>query len=70
METPQSRLDLRGILSFTLIAGGLAWLVASPLWLSGQGLRHPLDYVGDLAGFAPHEVRAIMRDNPRKLVER
>ena len=35
-----------------------------------EGLRHPLDYVGDLAGFAPHEVRAIMRDNPRKLVER
>jgi predicted TIM-barrel fold metal-dependent hydrolase len=35
-----------------------------------EGLRHPLDYVGDLAGFAPHEVRAIMRDNPRRLVAR
>jgi membrane protease YdiL (CAAX protease family) len=42
MQTPQGRLDLRGVLSFTLIACGLAWLVAGPLWLSGQGLRHPL----------------------------
>ncbi len=34
-------LDLRGLLSFILLAYGLAWLVASPLWLSGQGLAHP-----------------------------
>lgn len=42
MQTQDGRLDLRGVLSFTLIAGALAWLVASPLWLSGEGLRHPL----------------------------
>ncbi|MBX0329513.1 CPBP family intramembrane metalloprotease [Oscillochloris sp. ZM17-4] len=42
MSTSTSRLDMKGIVSFTLIAYGLAWLIASPLWISGQGLRHPL----------------------------
>ena len=37
-----SQLDQKGIVSFTLLSFGLAWLVASPLWLSGQGLAHPL----------------------------
>lgn len=42
METRIPPLDRKGILSFILLAYGLAWLVISPLWLSGQGLRHPL----------------------------
>ncbi len=42
METRIPTLDRKGILSFILLAYGLAWLVVSPLWLSGQGLRHPL----------------------------
>lgn len=42
MHTHPSTLDRRGIVSFILLAYGLAWLVVSPLWLSGQGLRHPL----------------------------
>lgn len=37
-----SQLDQKGIVSFILLSFGLAWLVASPLWLSGQGLAHPL----------------------------
>ena len=37
-----NQLDRKGIVSFTLLSFGLAWLVASPLWLSGQGLAHPL----------------------------
>lgn len=41
MHTGTSNLDRRGIIGFILLAYGLAWLVASPLWLSGQGLRHP-----------------------------
>lgn len=36
----RSSLDLKGIVWFTLLACGLAWLVVSPLWLSGEGLRH------------------------------
>ncbi len=42
MESHRPTLDRKGILSFILLAYGLAWLVVSPLWLSGQGLRHPL----------------------------
>lgn len=42
MDTWTRTLDRKGIVSFILIAYGLAWLVVSPLWLSGQGLRHPL----------------------------
>lgn len=42
MDTSAQTLDRRGIISFIMIAYGLAWLVASPLWLSGQGLKHPL----------------------------
>jgi membrane protease YdiL (CAAX protease family) len=40
-EQPRA-LDLRGVVSFTLIAFGLAWLLALPMWLSDEGLRHPL----------------------------
>ncbi len=35
-------LDRRGLTWFVGLACGLAWLVVSPLWISGQGLRHPL----------------------------
>ncbi|HMQ34707.1 MAG TPA: CPBP family intramembrane metalloprotease [Chloroflexaceae bacterium] len=42
MHNGTPTLDRRGVISFVLLAYGLAWLVASPLWLSGQGLRHPL----------------------------
>jgi len=42
MEMHTPTLDRKGILSFIALACGLAWLVVSPLWLSGQGLRHPL----------------------------
>lgn len=42
MNTSTDRVDIKGVLSFTLIAYGLAWLIVSPLWISGQGLRHPL----------------------------
>jgi membrane protease YdiL (CAAX protease family) len=42
MRTETPTLDRRGVGSFVLLAYGLAWLVVSPLWLSGQGLRHPL----------------------------
>jgi len=43
VQTRQT-LDIKGIVSFTLLACGLAWLVVSPLWLSGEGLRHPLAF--------------------------
>lgn len=36
-----NQLDLRGIGSFTLIAAGLAWLIISPLWITGVGLASP-----------------------------
>lgn len=39
---PARTLDIRGIGAFTLIAYALAWLTVLPLWLSGEGLRHPL----------------------------
>jgi uncharacterized protein len=39
--TGRPRLDLRAVLVFILLAFGLAWLVALPLWL-GEGLREPL----------------------------
>jgi membrane protease YdiL (CAAX protease family) len=34
--------DYRGIGAFVLLSFALAWAVTSPLWISGQGLRHPL----------------------------
>ncbi|WP_243224697.1 CPBP family intramembrane glutamic endopeptidase [Microbacterium sp. CIAB417] len=40
-ESTASRTPLIAIVSFVLLACGLAWLVALPLWLS-DGLRHPL----------------------------
>ncbi|AWB90368.1 CPBP family intramembrane metalloprotease domain-containing protein [Salinibacterium hongtaonis] len=36
-----TRLNLRPILLFVAIAFGGAWLVALPMWLSGEGLAHP-----------------------------
>lgn len=42
MNTATSQVDMKGVVGFTAIACGLAWLIISPLWLSGQGLRHPL----------------------------
>ncbi|MFV9506567.1 MAG: CPBP family intramembrane glutamic endopeptidase [Oscillochloridaceae bacterium umkhey_bin13] len=54
MNQKLAALDLKGIISFTLIAFGLAWLVASPLWLSGQGLRHPfMGLIAMLMMFTP-----------------
>lgn len=35
------RVDSRGILLFLAIAFGGAWLVALPMWVSGEGLAHP-----------------------------
>ena len=31
----------RAVIAFVVIALGLAWAVASPLWISGDGLAHP-----------------------------
>lgn len=42
MQESVQKLDRKGLISYILIAYGLAWLCAGPLWLSGQGLQHPL----------------------------
>jgi membrane protease YdiL (CAAX protease family) len=34
------QVDWKGVGSFVAISIGLGWLVASPLWISGEGLRH------------------------------
>jgi len=34
-----------------------------------EGLAEPTDFVHDLAGFAPDEVRVIMRENTLRLVQ-
>lgn len=39
--TPLTRVPWRAVVVFVVIACGLAWLVALPLWLSGEGLRSP-----------------------------
>lgn len=49
MTTSPSRprprsVDVRGVACFTLLAFGLAWAVALPLWLSGRGLDTPGAY--------------------------
>lgn len=36
-----SRVPWVAVIVFTVLAIGLAWLVASPLWLSGEGLANP-----------------------------
>ena len=36
------RVPWPAVITFALLACGLAWLVALPLWLSGDGLSHPL----------------------------
>jgi hypothetical protein len=33
----RTKLDLRGIVWFLSIAYGIAWLLAVPVWLGGQG---------------------------------
>jgi predicted TIM-barrel fold metal-dependent hydrolase len=35
-----------------------------------EGLRHPMDFVKELEGLSADEQRAILRDNPRKLIAR
>jgi len=37
-------------------------------WPHAEGIAEPIRFVEDLAGFSDGEVRAIMRDNTRKLV--
>jgi predicted TIM-barrel fold metal-dependent hydrolase len=34
-----------------------------------EGLAEPLSFLDELAGFAPDEVRSVMRENGRRLVE-
>lgn len=41
MNESQRSVDWKGVGIFTAIAYALAWLIASPLWISGQGLQHP-----------------------------
>lgn len=36
------RVPWPAVITFAVLACGLAWLVALPLWISGDGLRHPL----------------------------
>jgi membrane protease YdiL (CAAX protease family) len=38
---PQTRIDLPAVSAFLLISFGGAWLVCSPVWLSGRGLATP-----------------------------
>ncbi|NJN19637.1 MAG: CPBP family intramembrane metalloprotease [Oscillochloris sp.] len=38
----RQNVDWLGVGSYVALAFGLAWLVAAPLWLSGEGLRHGL----------------------------
>ena len=53
---------------------GLRELIGSDHILFGsdfphaEGLREPTDFIDDLDGFAPDEVRRIMRDNALSLV--
>jgi predicted TIM-barrel fold metal-dependent hydrolase len=55
---------------------GLGDLVGADRLLLGsdfphaEGLREPLDFLDELAGFAPDDVRRIMRDNALSLSER
>lgn len=39
---PLTRVPWRAVIVFVVLSCGLAWLVALPLWLSGEGLRSPL----------------------------
>ena len=34
-----------------------------------EGLREPLSFIGDLAGMAPDDVRRVMGQNLRELLE-
>lgn len=40
-DSPRNRIPLTATIAFVVLACGLAWLVALPLWL-GDGLNHPL----------------------------
>ncbi|WP_129630039.1 CPBP family intramembrane glutamic endopeptidase [Candidatus Oscillochloris fontis] len=35
-------IDRKGLISYIALSFGLAWLVVSPLWISGQGLAFPM----------------------------
>ena len=39
-------------------------------WPHAEGLPEPIDYVRELAGFSPEDVRRIMRDNALALAQR
>lgn len=39
---PLAKVPWRAVVVYVLLACGLAWLVALPLWLGGDGLRNPL----------------------------
>ena len=49
----RSRLDLRGIVWFVVIAFGLAWLLDLPIALSGQGLASPWAALVMVRNFTP-----------------
>ncbi len=50
----QKNLDWNGIIAFITIAFLLAWTIASPMWFTTRGLKHPLaPYLLPLVMFAP-----------------
>jgi membrane protease YdiL (CAAX protease family) len=59
MQRLHSRPSVRPVLIFLLLAYGLAWLVALPLWLDG-GLRHPLFGVLAIAVMATPAIAALI----------
>ena len=42
MSEPRAAVHWRGVVSFTALSVGLAWLAVLPLWLDERGLTHPL----------------------------
>jgi membrane protease YdiL (CAAX protease family) len=63
------------VVTFVLLAGGLAWLVTLPLWLSGSGLANPLSILllplmmGTPAVAALIVVFLVQRPRPRPTAE-
>ncbi|MFR9728120.1 CPBP family intramembrane glutamic endopeptidase [Saccharopolyspora sp. MS10] len=51
--------DLRGVIAFTVLALGLGWLVALPLWL-GEGLASPSFLVVSIATMATPACAALL----------
>jgi uncharacterized protein len=46
---PTDGLDRKGLTWFLILAFGISWALALPLWLSGQGLQHPLAFMNLIA---------------------